>query len=124
MSGRGKGGKGIGKGGAKRHRKYSRGNIMGVTKADIRRLARRGGVRRMSAGIYDMAREALKFVIYPPKMDRSPHIAPPFAHTVVSSLVPAREFVETVIRDAVLYTEHGGLPTTPKSTRENNHPTS
>lgn len=49
MSGRGKGGKGLGKGGAKRHRKVLRDNIQGITKPAIRRLARRGGVKRISA---------------------------------------------------------------------------
>ena len=44
MSGRGKGGKGLGKGGAKRHRKVLRDNIQGVNKLAIRRLARRCGV--------------------------------------------------------------------------------
>ena len=39
MSGRGKGGKGLGKGGAKRHRKVLRDNIQGITKPAIRRLA-------------------------------------------------------------------------------------
>ena len=38
MSGRGKGGKGLGKGGAKRHRKVLRDNIQGITKPAIRRL--------------------------------------------------------------------------------------
>ena len=52
MSGRGKTGKGLGKGGAKRHRKILRNNIQGITKAAIRRLARRGGVKRMSGLIY------------------------------------------------------------------------
>ncbi|KAG5223324.1 histone [Salix suchowensis] len=47
MSGRGKGGKGLGKGGAKRHRKVLRDNIQGITKPAIRRLARRGGVKRV-----------------------------------------------------------------------------
>ena len=49
MTGRGKGGKGLGKGGAKRHRKVLRDNIQGITKPAIRRLARRGGVKRISA---------------------------------------------------------------------------
>lgn len=44
----GKGGKGLGKGGAKRHRKILRDNIQGITKPAIRRLARRGGVKRIS----------------------------------------------------------------------------
>ena len=52
VSGRGKTGKGLGKGGAKRHRKILRNNIQGITKAAIRRLARRGGVKRMSGLIY------------------------------------------------------------------------
>ncbi|KAJ7659129.1 hypothetical protein DFH06DRAFT_1281703 [Mycena polygramma] len=45
MSGRGKGGKGLGKGGAKRHRKILRDNIQGITKPAIRRLARRSETR-------------------------------------------------------------------------------
>jgi hypothetical protein len=45
----GKGDKGLGKGGAKRHRKILRDNIQGITKPAIRRLARRGGVKRISA---------------------------------------------------------------------------
>ncbi|KAK9704734.1 hypothetical protein RND81_07G007600 [Saponaria officinalis] len=48
MSGRGKGGKGLGKGGAKRHRKVLRDNIQGITKPAICRLARRGGVKCIS----------------------------------------------------------------------------
>jgi hypothetical protein len=75
--GRGKGGKGLGKGGAKRHRKILRDNIRksphslplvscqiwrgsgwvlmveGITKPAIRRLARRGGVKRISGLIYE-----------------------------------------------------------------------
>lgn len=80
MSGRGKGGKGLGKGGAKRHRKVLRDNIQGITKPAIRRLARRGGVKRISNLIYDETRTVLKV------------------------------FLENVIRDAVTYTEHGTLP--------------
>ena len=48
----GKGGKGLGKGGAKRHRKILRDNIQGITKPAIRRLARRGGVKRISASTF------------------------------------------------------------------------
>ncbi|KAG6758431.1 hypothetical protein POTOM_038779 [Populus tomentosa] len=76
MSGRGKGGKGLGKGGAKRHRKVLRDNIQGITKPAIRRLARRGGVKRISGLIYEETRGVLKI------------------------------FLENVIRDAVTYTEH------------------
>ena len=76
MTGRGKGGKGIGKGGAKRHRKVLRDNIKGITKPAIRRLCRRGGVKRISQTIYEEIRGVLKL------------------------------FLENVVRDAVTYTAH------------------
>ena len=53
MSGRGKGGKGLDKCGAKRHRKALRDNIQGITKPAFRRLARRGGVKRLSGLVYE-----------------------------------------------------------------------
>ncbi|KAF2488228.1 histone-fold-containing protein [Neohortaea acidophila] len=56
----GVGGKGLGKSKTKRHRKILRDNIQGVTKGDIRRLARRGGVKRISSTIYDELRTALR----------------------------------------------------------------
>jgi len=74
--GRGKGGAGLGKGGSKRHRRALRDTIQGITKPAIRRLARRGGVKRLSGMIYEETRSALKI------------------------------FLEDVIRDAVAYTEH------------------
>jgi len=74
--GRGKGIKGLGKGGAKRHRKILRDNIQGITKRAIRRLARRGGVKRISGLTYEEIRGVLKV------------------------------FLEKVIRDSVTYTEH------------------
>ncbi|TFY74529.1 hypothetical protein EWM64_g9483 [Hericium alpestre] len=67
---------GLGKGGAKRHRKILRDNIQGITKPAIRRLARRGGVKRISGLIYEETRGVLKI------------------------------FLENVIRDSVTYTEH------------------
>ena len=76
MTGRGKGGKGLGKGGAKRHRKVLRDNIQGITKPAIRRLARRGGVKWISGLIYEETRGVLKV------------------------------FLENVIRDAVTYNKH------------------
>ncbi|XP_063728949.1 histone H4-like [Symsagittifera roscoffensis] len=76
MSGRGKGGKGLGKGGAKRDRKILRDNIQGITKPAIRRLALRGVVKRISGLIYEETRGVLK------------------------------NSLESVIRDAVTYTEH------------------
>ncbi|XP_078083664.1 histone H4-like [Mustelus asterias] len=75
MSGRGKGGKGLGKGGA-RHRKVIRDNIQGITKPATRRLARCGGVKRISGLIYEEVCGVLKV------------------------------FLENVIRDSVTYTEH------------------
>ncbi|KAK4097391.1 histone-fold-containing protein [Parathielavia hyrcaniae] len=62
--------------GAKRHRKIIKDTIRGITKPAIRRLARRGGVKRISAGIYDEARHALK------------------------------TFLTTVIRDVITYSEY------------------
>ena len=73
----GKGGKGVGKVGAKRHaKKASKANIEGITKPALRRLARRGGVKRISTFIYDDSRAVLK------------------------------NFLESVVRDSVTYTEH------------------
>jgi len=60
MSGRGKGGKGLGKGGPKRHRKILRSSIQGIAKPEARRVARRGGVKRISGLIYEEARGAIK----------------------------------------------------------------
>lgn len=77
---RGKHGLGLGKSTAKRHRyihaylpflpinlpnfsfnsKILRDNITGITKPAIRRLARRGGVKRISAGIYEEVRMSLR----------------------------------------------------------------
>ncbi len=73
----GKGGKG-GKtfGNAKRIRGSSKEVILGITKPAIRRLARRGGVKRISALIYEETRNVLKI------------------------------FLENIVRDAVTYTEH------------------
>ncbi|PSR78002.1 histone H4 [Coniella lustricola] len=49
-----------GKTGGKRHRKIATDSIRGITRPAIRRLARRGGVKRISASIYDDIRAALK----------------------------------------------------------------
>ncbi|KAM3716843.1 Histone [Dirofilaria immitis] len=53
ISGLGKRGNGLGKGGAKRHRKVLRDNIQGITKPAIRRLTRSDGVKRISGLIYE-----------------------------------------------------------------------
>lgn len=72
----GAGREGLGKGGAKRHRKVLRDNIQGITKPAIRRLARRGAVKRVSGLISEETRSVLKV------------------------------FLESVVRDAVTYTAH------------------
>ncbi|TDZ14492.1 Histone H4 [Colletotrichum orbiculare MAFF 240422] len=46
--------------GGKRHRKIVKDTIHGITKPAIRRIARRGGVKRISTTIYGEARDALK----------------------------------------------------------------
>ncbi len=71
-------GKGRGKGAysAARHRRVARDSIQGITKPAIRRLARRGGVKRISGLVYEDAREAIK------------------------------SFLTTIIRDATAYTEY------------------
>ncbi|XP_065583966.1 uncharacterized protein LOC136043008, partial [Artemia franciscana] len=77
--------KGLGKHGAKRHRKFLRDTIHGITKPAIRRLACRSGVKRISGLIYEETRGVLKI------------------------------FFEYVIRDAVTYTEHGKRKTFDKN---------
>ena len=72
----GKGGKSFGKISAKRIKKNTKEVILGITKPAIRRLARRGGVKRISSFIYEETRNVL------------------------------RAFLESVVRDAVTYTEH------------------
>lgn len=66
----------VGKGGSVRQRKVLRDNIQGITKPAIRRLARRGGVKRISGLIYEETRGVLK------------------------------TFLENVLRDSITYTEH------------------
>jgi histone H4 len=44
----------------KRMKKLLKGNINGVTKGSIRRLSRRGGVKRISGLIYEEVRAVLK----------------------------------------------------------------
>ena len=66
----------IGKGGFRRHRKVHRDNLQGITKSAIRRLARRGGVKRISELCYEEIRGVIKV------------------------------YLEIIIRDAVTYAEH------------------
>lgn len=57
-AGKGKGGKVGGKSGGKRHtnKRSTKPSSEGITKPAIRRLARRGGVKRISSFIYDDTR--------------------------------------------------------------------
>ena len=109
----GKGGKGLGKGGAKRHRKILRDNIQGITKPAIRRLARRGGVKRISASkrfLPSLTRSFFLSTFLPC------FIIPCLGCYVVTDAFIAviyeetrgvlKTFLEGVIRDAVTYTEH------------------
>ena len=80
MAEQGKGAKGLGKKGKigtkTINRKKQKNPIEGITKPAIRRLARRGGVKRISSFVYDDTRQALK------------------------------SFLEGIVKDAVNYTEH------------------
>jgi len=58
MTGRGKGGKGLGKAGAKRHQKTTGSSEIG--KPSIRRLCRKAGVKRISGKIYEDVRAIME----------------------------------------------------------------
>jgi len=60
----------------KRHRRILRHSITGVTKPAIRRLARRGGVKRLSGLVYEETRIVLK------------------------------QFLTKILNDAIIYTKH------------------
>ena len=60
----------------KRSQRMTKDGIYGITKPAIRRLARRGGVKRISAGMYEETRDVLK------------------------------SFLENIVKDSVTYTEH------------------
>lgn len=74
MSGLGKGAKFLKRHG-KRH-KMLQNNIQGITNPAIRRLARRGGVKRISGLVYEEIRSVLKI------------------------------FLENIVRDGITYMEH------------------
>lgn len=81
--GMGKGGKGLGKGGAVRHRRAPRRDNIAhaLTTSAVRRLARKGGVKRIAGQIAEEVRGLL----------HNPH---------------ETGFLDRIIRDAVLFTEH------------------
>lgn len=60
----------------RRHRNILRDNLKGISKNDIKRLARKGGVKRIDGLIYDEIRCALK------------------------------KFLKNVIKDSITYSEH------------------
>ena len=82
-------GLGLGKGTAIRRRIVAKDTILGITKGDLRRLARRGGVKRISADIYDTARQSLR----------------DFVRDVPSSYWKQSDY--KVVRDCVIFVEHG-----------------
>ena len=99
-----------------RHRKVLRDNIQGITKPAIRRLARRGGVKRISGLIYEevccleldvrcvgcvISCKSLCNLSQPLSLTQ-PHSCPPTQQTRGVLKV----FLENVIRDSVTYTEH------------------
>ncbi|XP_055516988.1 histone H4-like [Leucoraja erinacea] len=81
MAVRGHGERRLGERGARRHSKDLCDNLRGITKPAIRRLARRGGVKRISGPTYQEERGVLQV------------------------------FLENVIRDAMTYTEHADRQT-------------
>ena len=106
MAGQGKGGKGVsgkgvsgkGKIGAKRKVKIAKTRLVmdGITKPAIRRVARRGGVKRISSFVYEDTRHMLK------------------------------GFLHGVIQNATVYTEHAKRKTVTAmdviySLKRNNH---
>ncbi|XP_059220875.1 histone H4-like [Stomoxys calcitrans] len=106
MTGRGKGGKGLGKGGAKRHRKVLRDNIQGITKPAIRRLARlgKGGAKRhrkvLRDNIQGITKPAIRRLARRGGVNRISGLIYEETRGVL------KVFLENVIRDAVTYTEH------------------
>jgi histone H4 len=72
-----------GKTAGKRHQNQPRlsGNIAGITNPALRRIARRGGVKRLNGNVYDEARNQLQ------------------------------SFLTTVVNDSVTYTKHGSRKT-------------
>ena len=76
-SGRGKGGKGLGKGGAKRHRKLLEDQMpKALTKPALRRLCRRGGIKRISGLFYEEIR------------------------------IKGKLFLQQILKDAISYCQH------------------
>ena len=67
---------GIGKIGLKRFYRNNKEAILGITNTAIKRLARKGGVKRLSSSIYDEVRACLK------------------------------NYIDLIVKDCVIFTEH------------------
>lgn len=76
ISGKGSTNKGYGKTGPKRFYRNNKEAILGITKPAIKRLARKGGVKRISVSVYGEVRNSLI------------------------------SFIEKVVKDSVVFTEH------------------
>ncbi|CAK8541742.1 unnamed protein product [Lathyrus sativus] len=103
MASRGKGIKGLGKGGAKRHRMILRDNIWGITKSAIHRLARRGGVKRISGLIYVETMLFLKVFL-----TKIIHDAASYTNHATSKVVTAMDVVYTLKRQGRTLYGFGG----------------
>jgi len=64
MPGRGKGSIGLGRTAARRHAFRIKDTNKGITKPAIRRLARRGGVKRISGLVYEETRSVLREFLF------------------------------------------------------------
>ncbi len=89
----------------KRHRKIMRDTVQGITKASIRRLARRGGVKRISGLVYEETRSVLRLFL-----DRVLHDAITYTRHARRSTVTALDVVYALKRQGqTLYGVGGGF---------------
>ncbi|KAA8904658.1 histone-fold-containing protein [Sphaerosporella brunnea] len=73
---------GLGRGFARnKHRKILKDTVQGISKGDLRRLARRGGVKRISMSVYEEMRASMKM------------------------------YLVNILRDCVTFVEHGNRKT-------------
>merc|ERR1719430_2563290 len=98
MTGRGKGGKGLGKGGAKRHRKVLRDNIQGITKLYLLVLYHDWPRKRWEGSGQGRSQEASQGFA---RQHSGDHQA---CYEETRGVL--KVFLDNVIRDAVTYTEH------------------
>ena len=89
----GKEAKALAHGGRKRHRKILRDNIQAISKHAIRRLARRGGVKRISDLVYEETRGVL--IVW---LDRVLHDAVAYTEHRRAKTVSAEDVVHALKR--------------------------